>query len=647
MRGLYGTWSSSVNARMVANTFRLQDVQWDSDGETLVWVESRAGQSVLVMQALGDSMRELTESDMRVKAGIGYGGGDFTVQNGIIVFVGNDSRLYRLPVSGGRPHPITPAFGSAASPAISPDGQWVAYVHSYEDVDGLCIMRTDGSIFPQKFAYGTDFVMDSVWHPTGTHLAYIAWDKPNMPWDGVELRLIPLSYAENGTPIAGEIQVIAGDKDTAVMQPAFSPDGAKLAYLSDKSGWGQLYIYDLESGDHQQITHADADHTLPGWRQETRMFGWSGDGRQLFFLRNVVGLSTLWQFDLTTGRETAVEGLQDYTDFVQISIACVRDRIALLAGSSVLTNRLITLESNDAPESSATAPNLAEFIDTPSRLHVRRRTSAENISPTSLSTAQAITWTGHDGETVHGLYYPPASETQEGIGAPPLIVHVHGGPTSQARTNFNAEIQYFATRGYAVLAVNHRGSTGYGREYMLKHRGQWGYYDVEDSASGAAHLAAQGLADASKLVIMGGSAGGYTVLQSLVAKPGVYKAGVCLYGISNMFTLSMSGADWKFESAYNDMLLGALPEAAALYRERSPIFHADNIVDPVILFQGEDDVVVPRNQSDEIVAALKARGIPHEYHVYAGEGHGWRKPETIEAYLKATERFLMQHVIFA
>jgi dipeptidyl aminopeptidase/acylaminoacyl peptidase len=243
------------------------------------------------------------------------------------------------------------------------------------------------------------------------------------------------------------------------------------------------------------------------------------------------------------------------------------------------------------------------------------------------------------------LYYPPASDRFEGVGLPPLMVMVHGGPTSQVPARFNAESQFFATRGYAVLQVNYRGSTGYGKDYMNKLRGAWGVYDVEDSATGALYLVERGLADRSKLVIMGGSAGGYTVLQSLVDKPGFYKAGVCLYGVSNQFTLASD--THKFEERYTDSLLGPLPEAAALYRDRSPVFHADKIVDPLIIFQGLEDKVVTPSQSESIVAALKARGVPHEYHAYAGEGHGWRKPETIEHFYKTTLAFLKQYVLFA
>ena len=196
-----------------------------------------------------------------------------------------------------------------------------------------------------------------------------------------------------------------------------------------------------------------------------------------------------------------------------------------------------------------------------------------------------------------------------------------------------------------MLQVNHRGSTGYGKAYMNMHRGNWGTYDVTDSIAGVKHLADARQIDREKAVIMGGSAGGFTVLQSLVEYAGFYRAGICSYGVSNQFGLLMD--THKFEERYTYWLLGELPEAADVYRARSPIFHADNIVDPIIVFQGTDDVVVPQDQSDTIVASLKRRGVPHEYHLFEGEGHGWRMPETIETYYDKIERFLLQHVIYA
>ena len=245
---------------------------------------------------------------------------------------------------------------------------------------------------------------------------------------------------------------------------------------------------------------------------------------------------------------------------------------------------------------------------------------------------------------MHGLFYEPTSEQFTSPGLPPLVVVVHGGPTTQVVASWSPVHQFLATRGFAVLAPNYRGSTGYGREYMRALRGNWGVTDVDDCVTGALELARSGRVDGARMAIMGGSAGGFTVLQTMIERPDVFAAGVSLYGVSNQFALSAD--THKFEERYTDSLIGPLPELAARYRERSPEFRAREIRRPLAIFQGEDDEVVPRSQSDAIVAALRSTGTPHEYHVYAGEGHGWRKAETIDAYLNSLERFLRQHLVY-
>ncbi|MEZ4668513.1 MAG: S9 family peptidase [Anaerolineae bacterium] len=652
----YGSWSSNLSPRSLSETLRLNDVQWDNATATLIWHEGRGAKGVLVAQNSNQSPRDLT-SELSVRAQVGYGGGEFTVSHGQVYFAGPDGRLYQQSISEGHARPITPAFGAAASPSVSADGKWLLYIHSYEGTDGLALVDTDGSTWPRKFAFGTDFVMQPVWHPAGEYVAYIAWDHPQMPWDGTELRLVTLEYDRDGVPYPATTETIAGHLDTAIFQPEFSPNGRYLAYLSDESGWGQLYLYDIAKKTHTQLTTSEIEHSTPAWIQGLRVFGWCKDSQRIVFMRNVQGSRYLTWLDIERPENVNLFiGPGQYTDLTQVAVSPYSNQVAAIASSSKIPGRIITFEipEMEVPPQltlGATDPlSMQVLIDTPKSLAaqqhtIHRRSSTENMPLTELAEAEAISWTGHDGEAVFGLYYPPTNPKFEGSGAPPLLVFVHGGPTSQVTNRFQGETQFFSTRGFAVLQVNYRGSTGYGRAYMNKLRENWGLYDVEDSATGAHHLVERGLADPGKLVILGGSAGGFTVLQSLVIKPGFYKAGVCLFGVSNQFALAMD--THKFEARYTDSLLGPLPEASALYRERSPIFHAEHIVDPIIVFQGEDDKVVPRNQSDTIVDSLRARHVPHEYHVYAGEGHGWRKPETIEHYYNATLKFLMQHVVYA
>lgn len=619
----YGLWDSPISPRSLASGLRLSDVQWDSDGRTLVWLEGRSGGNVLVAASIDgcDAPRDLTD-DIAIRAQVGYGGGDFTVHGGQVFFVAKSGRLYRQGLHAGHARVITPEFGHAASPVVSPDGQWVLYVHSYERNDVLAVVDAEGRQWPQQLVSGHDFYMQPRWHPRGHSLACIAWDHPQMPWDGTTLYIARL---RDGAPVVSETQVIAGGTDVAIFQPEYSPDGRWLAYVSDESGWSNIYLYDLDEGTHRALTVATAEHGTPAWVQGLRTYGWSYDSRHIFFIRNERGFARLYRQAITNQQAEPVAGLEAYTWLEQPAISPISDTIAVLTSSSTRPKRLVV-----------TGATMARIF---------RRTTTENIEPAELTEAQPVSWMSSGDVEVHGLLFMPASQCFESDGLPPAIIKVHGGPTSQSPATYDAQAQFFATRGYAVLAVNFRGSTGYGRTYMEALRGNWGVYDVEDAVSGARYLAEQGLADSNRIVIMGGSSGGYTVLEALCRAPGVFKAGLCFYGISNLFMLAAD--THKFEERYLDSLLGPLPEASTVYRERSPLFHAELLRDPIAVFQGDEDQVVPRAQSDAIVESLRRRGVPHVYQVYAGEGHGWRKNETIEAFYRAIDAFLRQYVLFA
>lgn len=635
----YGLWESPISPISMARGLTFSDVTF-GDGGVIAWREMRSDLGVIVLMELdGQAMRDLN-SDFSVRAKIGYGGGDFTLGDGHVYFAEADSgRLFRQSIADGHVMPITPAFGNYASPQLSPDGRWVLFVHTYESQDSLGIIDSKGKDWPQKLVAGDDFYMQPVWHSDGEQIAWIAWDQPNMPWDGTFLRLGRLSFPEGSLPVMDSIETITGDQSTSIFQPQFAPNGHLLAYASDASGWWQLYVYDLEKGDHRRITSEAADHGSPAWVQGLRTYGFSPDSEKLIFIRNQSGFASPWQVDIDSGEEERLPLDEEYTWLEQIAVDRQIDplgepRIALLASGSTTPPRVITYQ---APKKAAPGKGRGAQI--------LRRATAEDLTPQTFAPTQSLIWKGMDGEQVHGLFVPPHNPGFEGSGKPPLIVSIHGGPTSQVRAFFNPKAQFFATRGYAVLEVNYRGSTGYGRDYWRALNGKWGVYDVQDAISGTRHLAEQELVDGKRAIIMGGSAGGFTVLQALVDQPGFFKAGVCLYGVANQFTLAAE--THKFEARYLDRMLGPLPEAANLYRARSPIFHADRIQDPLIVFQGEDDQVVPRAQSDEIVASLQRRGVPHEYHLYPGEGHGFRKVETIEHFYNAVDRFLKQYVIFA
>lgn len=623
----FGLWSSPLSPAAMANALRLDGVAFDTTGPELAWLEGRSGQGVLVKTVADGAPSDLT-SDGSVRARVGYGGGDFTVHAGVAFFAGPDGRLYRQSLASGPARPITPKFGQCCSPRLSPDGRWVLYVHTDEDQDCLAVVDAEGRGWPQRLVDGHDFFMWPRWSPNGDTIAFICWEHPAMPWDSTELQLLAVTDRGSGGLTYGPPRRLAGGPGEAIGQPEYSPDGRWLAYISDATSWNQLYLYDLADGTTRQLTQAEADHGGPAWAYELRSYAWSHDSQALIFRRDERGFQRLWQLTIADGTAQPLPGpLADYSAIDGL-VASPRDgRIAFIGATAATPPRLVVGE----PVSGAA--------------HILRRSAAEQIPTAALAQPEALTWQATTGESVYGHYYPPTSQHYWAEGAAPLVVHIHGGPTSHARANFNGQIQFLATRGYGVLVVNHRGSTGHGRAYMDRLRGNWGILDVEDAVSGAQHLVALGRAHREQLVIMGGSAGGFTVLQTMIDHPKLFKAGVCLFGVANQFALAAE--THKFEARYTDSLLGPLPEAAAIYRERSPVFHADRIIQPMAIFQGEDDQVVPRNQSDAIVASLRRRAIPHEYHLYPGEGHGWRKRETIEAFYTALDAFLRTTVIYA
>jgi dipeptidyl aminopeptidase/acylaminoacyl peptidase len=623
-----GLWTSPLKASDLAAELRFSDVMWDSQEETLVWREERSDQGVLVCQSLQDSSpRDLTE-ELSVRARVGYGGGDFTVSRGSVYFVA-EGRLYQQAISGGEARPITPEGGECSAPSVSPDGKGILYVHSAEETDVLALVDTRGRNKPVKLAEGHDFYMHPCWHPQGNRIAWVAWDHPYMPWDSSALYLGKVDR-EKGTSNLTSQEIVAGalTGNSGIFQPAFSPDGRYLSYLSNESGWFNLYLLDLNSGKKELLVGEEAEYGAPAWIQGLRTHTWTADCKALYLLRAKDGFTSLLRFDLQNRELKRVQGeVEQYTSLSQIALSSRRERIALIA-------------------SSPTSPSRIASVSPQGEVQIHRASSSKDLSEDYLSSPQSLSWSVQTDSPVqccYGLYYPPCHPEFENSGPPPTIIKIHGGPTSHYSSDYHPDTQFFVSRGLAVLELNYRGSSGYGKAYMDALRESWGVLDVQDTRQAAEHLVSEGLADKKRLLVMGGSAGGYTVLLSLITHPGFFRAGVCRYGVSNLFTLAAD--THKFEKHYLDFLVGTFPQDEKRYRDRSPVFLADRIQDPLAIFQGEEDKVVPRDQSDEIVESLVRRGIPHLYRTYEGEGHGWRKSETIQDYYETLEQFLSEFVL--
>ncbi|MFV9503712.1 MAG: S9 family peptidase [Oscillochloridaceae bacterium umkhey_bin13] len=622
----FGLWPSPLTPRQMAASVRIDDLQWDSDGRHLVWLESRDGRGSLwgLEVASGDAPRELTPGALAVRGRVGYGGGEFAVAHGSVFFAeASSGRLFRQALSGGMPEPLTPAFGAACSPAPSPDAQHLLFVHSYEEQDCLAVVDTAGQHWPQRVATGHDFYMWPCWHPAGTHVAFVAWDHPNMPWDGTGLYLAEVDR-RGPLPELRNLTMVAGGPHTSIFQPSFAPDGRFLAFVSDQAGWWQIYLHDLATGTQHRLTDATAEYAHPAWAYGQRAYAWGRAGRRIYALRNDDGVRRIEVHPVDGGPPQVLSDGEGYAWFSQPAADPNADALAGTASAPTVPQRLLIADGTST--------------------RIVRRSSGELIPAAQLAQALPVSWSA-GAEQVYGLLYlPPGYQPGASGPRPPAIIRIHGGPTDQAVASYSGEIQFLATRGYVVLEVNYRGSTGYGRTYAQALNEAWGEYDVTDTIAGACYLVEAGIADPARLVVMGGSAGGLTVLAALCREPDLFRAGVCRYGVANLFTLAAD--THKFEARYLDRLVGPLPETAARYRERSPIFQIDRLRTPLAIYQGAEDKVVPPDQAEAIVGALRRRGVPHIYHLFPGEGHGWRRTETIITYYQTLDAFLREFVVF-
>ncbi len=619
----------------------MSNVLWDTRDNSLVWWEGRSGKGVLAWQRSSREAPQDLVVEREVRARVGYGGGDFTLSGGLAFFA-SEGRICRCPLGRGDPVAFTPAWGQPSSPAVSPDGSQVMFVHSADGEDLIALADTEGKNWPQKLATGCDFYMQPAWHPSGTRVAWICWNHPNMPWDGTALYLGDLSL-EGARPALENTAAIAGDPsgNTAIFQPVFSPDGRYLSYISNQTGWSNLYFFDLTLGSSEPAIQGKAEYGIPAWVQGLRTYAWTPDSKSLYLICHKDGFASLERFDLRDRKLTTIKGeLEQYTALRQVAISPDGKQIALIASSATLPESVICV----SPDGGVVVVKESAPRSYDSRYLSVSRPVSWAIAPTPIHVDSGTGPGSSPGpDNCHGLYYAPTNLDFQGAGLPPAVIKVHGGPTSQFLAEFSYDTQFLTSRGYAVLELNHRGSSGYGRSYAEALKSQWGIADVEDARLAADYLIESGLADPSRLVVMGGSAGGFTVLLCLIRYPGFFRAGICLYGVSDLLALAQQ--THKFEAHYLDSLVGILPDNTERYRERSPVSAADRIQDPLALFQGEEDQVVPPSQSDRIAESLSSRGIPLRYERYPGEGHGWRKAETIAAYYQSLESFLSAHVV--
>ena len=597
---------------------RINDVRFSGDGARLVWSESIGAQGVIFERKINGKTRRLS-GEQNARGGVGYGGGDFDVNTTQVVFPDRSGSLFMTSFDQkSDPKPVTPACGSTAAPALSPDGKWVIYCYHADESDGLSITRTHGLTWPSQLALGADFYLQPTWHPSGERIAWVEWSHPDMPWDASRIKLGELGGMQLRL---FEEHWIAGGKNHSTGQPLFSPDGKWLSYIIRDRDWDNLVLYNLKKRTQKILVQGDGFHLrLPDWIQGMRSYGWNTSSSALYYFRYSHGETTLWKVNLPKGKSEQMD-INPIQWAVQLYVSFAGDDLVFL-GSSPKMPKQICLYRNG-------------------KLTITQ-TDAEKEAGANCTDPMEITFPILGGKTGYGFYYPPLHSQSRKNAKPPLILCVHGGPTSANTKTFSSDAAYFVSRGYAYAQVNYRGSSGYGYDYQDALHHQWGVADVEDTIAFAHALVAQGLASSDRMAVLGSSAGGFTVLNTLIRQPGLFKAGICSYGVSDL--LEDARNSHKFEKFYHQFLVGDLKKNRQRFIGRSPITHIKKIKDPVALFHGDEDKVVSLNQTLVIYQKLVENGVPCELQVYPGEGHGFRKPETLKDYYYKIEAFLNKYL---
>jgi dipeptidyl aminopeptidase/acylaminoacyl peptidase len=625
----YGSWTSPVTVdQLTGASVGLSAVC--VDGTTVYWLEARADQrgrcSVWSAPLGGGEAVEVTPATANVRSRVHeYGGGAYHAHEGVVVYSEMmDGRLYR--VAEGAASPITPAGQLRfADVRVHADQGLVLAVredhrNGEEPVNTVVVLDLDGPNTDggTVLCSGADFYSTPELSPQG-RLAWVQWDHPAMPWDATSLRVGRLQRGPSREWTVADEQQVAGGSEESAVQPRWLP-GGDLIFVSDRTDWWNLYQWSAAEGQVTGLCPTEAEFCEPQWVLGATPYAVLDEDRLLCTL-NRSGVESVALLHRSTGRLIPLTDGGTGTSDLAVGMAGAAAVLRYPDRPSALAE--LVLPDADDPE-----PRWVE----------RRRSSSLELAPEAISVAQPISWPSDLGE-VHGFYYPPTNpdfSAPEGS-LPPLITLSHGGPTAFSSPALSLSYQFWTSRGYAILDVNYGGSTGYGRAYRERLVGRWGFVDVQDCANGAAAAGARGLADSRRLVVKGGSAGGYTTLRALTATD-VFAAGISQYGVGDLEALALH--THKFESRYLDGLVGPYPETRAVYMERSPLHHVDDLTAPILLLQGTEDKVVPPEQAEDMADAARRKGLPVALIMFDGEGHGFRRADSIRTSLDAQQYFL-------
>jgi len=612
----YGSWKSPITSDLVASgTIRVEQIVLE--GENIYWIEMRpaeGGRYVVVRRSPDGQIEDITPSPFNARTRVHeYGGGAFAINHDKVYFSNfTDQRIYCQDLRG-LPRPIT-TEGKRRYADMIVDRHRDRLICVCEDhtdagrepINSLISIDLHGNEKENEktLVSGNDFYSSPRLSPDGSHLAWLTWNHPNMPWDRTELWVGEINT--EGT--LGLVKRVAGGVSESIFQPEWSPDGI-LHFVSDMTGWWNIYRWN--KGHIEPISGMEVEFGAPQWFFGMSTYAFESSDN-IICTYNEKGTWKLANLDTVTQKLQPIK--TPYTDISYLRAK--HGRVAFVAGSPTETISIVQLDLHSG------------------RMDVLRRSTDTVIDTGYLSIPRAIEFPTEHGMTAHAFFYPQKNHDYVAPPGerPPLLVISHGGPTSSVSNKLDLMIQYWTSRGIAVLNVNYGGSTGYGRPYRQRLNGQWGVVDVDDCVNGARHLVELDEVDANRLIIRGASAGGYTTLCALTFRD-VFRAGADYYGLSDLD--AMRKETHKFESRYLDRLIGPYPECRDLYQKRSPINFVDNLSCPVIFFQGLEDKIVPHDQTEKMFNALSRKGLPVSYLPFEGEQHGFRRSENIKRALDA------------
>ncbi len=609
----YGSWKSPITSELIVREMIVFS-QPSFDEDDLYWIEMRpaeGGRNVVVKYFANADPCDITPAGFNARTKVHeYGGGDFLVHKGVVYFSNfSDQRLYAQ-APGAFPVALTDELDCRYADAVM-DERFsrlicVREAHSKKErgvINSIVSIGLQGVHEVRTLVCGNDFYSSPRISPDGRNMAWLSWNHSNMPWDGTELWVA--RFDKKGGLL--DKKCVAGGAQVSIFQPEFSPDG-ELFFVSDVNGWWNLYK--LQGSGVAPIVNAQAEFGMPQWVFGMSTYAFYGK-EKIICAFNEKGVWQLAEIDVRT---KAIEIIN--TPYSDIGYLKSNGKMVAFIGG--------------APDQFR---GVVRFDPQIRKTDVLKLSSKICIDTDYLSAPEVMDFPTKNNVLSHAFFYPPKNKefSAPADEKPPLLVMSHGGPTAAANNVLNLSTQFWTSRGFAVVDVNYRGSTGYGRQYRQMLKNNWGIFDVEDCLSAACFLMKKGLVHKNKIAIKGRSAGGYTTLCALTCSS-VFKAGASYYGITDLEALTIQ--THKFESHYLDGLIGEYPAQAAVYKDRSPVNHIDQLSCPIIFFQGLDDKVVPPRQAQMMVDVLKQKGLPVAYVPFEGEGHGFRCAENIKRSLE-------------